>query len=121
MSRETLKRPYEYRVPCPTSHRKVDTPAPPPCTSLAASPQMVGPFHQNGLVGFEPRSFRRKCEVAQSLIVSLSLELGKAATDLKPQTPRVADEAPRVGETGTRAHAIDIFRDLPSAHVEFEV
>ena len=33
----------------------------------------------------------------------------------------VADEAPRVGENGTRAHAIDIFRDLPSVHVEFEV
>ena len=33
----------------------------------------------------------------------------------------VANEAPRVGETGTRAHAIDIFGDLPTAHVEFEV
>ena len=33
----------------------------------------------------------------------------------------IADEARHVGETGTRAHAIDISRDLPSAHVEFEV
>ena len=32
----------------------------------------------------------------------------------------VADEGPRVGKTSTLAHAIDIFQDLPSAHVEAE-